>query len=60
MIAMHETAPGGFTPIAGPLTKAQQHEWRIDILRPLWLEQVDQTKVALDVLAAAQPATATA
>jgi hypothetical protein len=55
MIAMHEAAPGGFTPIAGPLTKAQQHEWRIDILRPLWLEQVEQTKVALDVLAATQP-----
>jgi hypothetical protein len=58
MIAMHEAAPDGFTPIAGPLTKAQQHEWRIDILRPLWLEQVEQTRVALDVLAAAQPARA--
>ena len=58
MIALHEAAPGGFTPIAGPLTSAQEHEWRIDILRPLWLEQVEQTKVALQVLAAAQPATA--
>ncbi|MGA1660481.1 MAG: NAD(P)/FAD-dependent oxidoreductase, partial [Candidatus Nanopelagicales bacterium] len=60
MIALHEAAPGGFTPIAGPLSQAQPHEWRIDILRPLWLEQVEQTKVALQVLAAAQPATASA
>lgn len=60
MIALHESSPDGFTPIAGPLTQAQSHEWRIDILRPLWLEQVEQTKVALQVLAAAQPATATA
>jgi hypothetical protein len=45
-------------PIAGPLTQAQSHEWRIDILRPLWLDQVEQTKVALSVLAASQPASA--
>jgi hypothetical protein len=58
MIAIHETSPEGFVPIAGPLTQAQDHEWRIDILRPLWLEQVEQTKVALQVLAASQPARA--
>lgn len=56
MIAIHESSPSGFVPIAGPLTQAQEHEWRIDILRPLWLDQVEQTKVALRVLAAAQPA----
>ena len=54
MIAIHESSPGGFVPIAGPLTQAQEHEWRIDIVRPLWLEQVEQTKVALQVLAASQ------
>lgn len=54
MIALHEASPTGFTPIAGPLTQAQAHEWRIDILRPLWLDQVEQTKVALGVLAASQ------
>ncbi len=55
MIAIHESSPSGFVPIAGPLTQAQSHEWRIDILRPLWLDQVEQTKVALRVLAASQP-----
>ena len=60
MIAIHESSPGGFAPIAGPLTKAQSHEWRIDILRPLWLEQVEQTKVALQVLAASQAVGASA
>jgi hypothetical protein len=55
MIAIHESSPSGFVPIAGPLTQAQSHEWRIDILRPLWLDQVEQTKVALGVLAASQP-----
>jgi hypothetical protein len=60
MITMHESSPTGFVPIAGPLTQAQQHEWRIDILRPLWLEQVEQTKVALQVLAASQPVGASA
>ena len=58
MIAIHESSPSGFVPIAGPLTQAQSHEWRIDILRPLWLDQVEQTKVALSVLAASQPASA--
>jgi hypothetical protein len=56
MIALHEQARDGFTPIAGPLTKAQPHEWRIDILRHLWLEQVEQTKVALEVLASSREA----
>ena len=54
MIALHEAADGGFMPIAGPLTQAQEHEWRIDILRPLWLDQVQQTSVALQVLLASQ------
>jgi hypothetical protein len=58
MIAIHESSASGFVPIAGPLTQAQSHEWRIDILRPLWLDQVEQTKVALSVLAASQPASA--
>jgi hypothetical protein len=49
MIAMHEAA-GGFHPIAGPLGQVQPHEWRIDILRHLWLEQVEQTKAALQLL----------
>jgi cation diffusion facilitator CzcD-associated flavoprotein CzcO len=56
MIAIHESSASGFVPIAGPLTQAQSHEWRIDILRPLWLDQVEQTKVALRLLAASQPA----
>jgi len=56
MIAIHESSSSGFVPIAGPLTQAQSHEWRIDILRPVWLAQVEQTKVALSVLAASQPA----
>ena len=51
MIALHESAPGGFRPIAGPLTASQEHEWRIDILRHVWLEQVDRTHAALDLLA---------
>ncbi|MFM7211533.1 MAG: flavin-containing monooxygenase, partial [Actinomycetota bacterium] len=55
MIAMHEKA-GGFLPIAGPLTKLQPHEWRIDILRPLWLDQVEQTKSALAFLESTQAA----
>ena len=55
MIALHEAA-GGFVPIAEPLTTAQAHESRIDILRPLWLEQVEQTKVALQMLASARDA----
>ena len=56
MIAIHESSSSGFVPSAGPLTQAQSHEWRIDILRPVWLAQVEQTKVALSVLAASQPA----
>ncbi|MFM7597510.1 MAG: flavin-containing monooxygenase [Actinomycetota bacterium] len=55
MIAIHEGA-GGFLPIAGPLTKLQPHEWRIDILRPLWLDQVEQTKSALAFLESTQDA----
>ena len=55
MIALHEAA-GGFVPIAEPLTAAQAHESRIDILRPVWLEQVEQTKVALQMLASARDA----
>jgi hypothetical protein len=55
MIAIHAASPTGFVPIAGPLTQAQEHEWRIDILRPVWLAQVEQTKVALQVIAASQP-----
>ena len=55
MITIHESSPTGFVPIAGPLTQAQEHEWRIDILRPVWLAQVEQTKVALQVIAASQP-----
>jgi hypothetical protein len=51
MIALHESTPGGFRPIAGPLTASQEHEWRIDILRHVWLEQVDRTHAALDLLA---------
>lgn len=50
MIAMHEAAPDGFRPIAGPLTASQEHEWRIDILRHVWLEQVDRTHDALRLL----------
>ena len=50
MIALHEAAPGGFRPIAGPLTQRQEHEWRIDILRHLWLDQVEATKQALAYL----------
>ena len=50
MIKLHEAA-GGFRPIAGPLTKTQEHEWRIDILRPIWLDQVAATKTALALLA---------
>lgn len=50
MIAMHEAAPDGFRPIAGPLTASQEHEWRIDILRHIWLEQVDRTHAALRLL----------
>jgi len=50
MIALHEAAPGGFRPIAGPLTRTQEHEWRIDILRHLWLGQVDDTRKALELL----------
>ena len=55
MIALHESADG-FLPIAGPLTQLQPHEWRIDILRPLWLDQVEQTKSALAFLASTQSA----
>ncbi len=50
MIALHEAAPDGFRPIAGPLTQRQEHEWRIDILRHLWLDQVEATKQALGYL----------
>jgi hypothetical protein len=50
MIALHEKTPGGFRPIAGPLTRTQEHEWRIDILRHLWLGQVDDTRKALELL----------
>jgi thioredoxin reductase len=50
MIAMHEAAEGGFRPIAGPLTRLQTPEWRIDIIRHLWLDQVDATHRALEVL----------
>jgi len=50
MIALHESSAGGFRPLAGPLTSSQEHEWRIDILRHIWLEQVDRTNDALELL----------
>ena len=59
MIRLHQNS-GGFQPIAGPLEKLQDQEWRIDILRPIWLEQVEHTKSALSFLADSQKAPVTA
>ena len=50
MVKLHEQA-GGFRPIAAPLEKLQEKEWRVDILRPIWLEQVENTKAALAFMA---------
>ena len=54
MVRLHELA-GGFRPIAGPLEKLQEKEWRIDILRPIWLDQVEHTKTALSIMAEVKP-----
>jgi hypothetical protein len=53
MARLHEQA-GGFRAIAGPLEKLQEKEWRIDILRPIWLDQVEHTKTALSIMAEVQ------
>jgi hypothetical protein len=56
MVRLHEQA-GGYRAIAGPLEKLQEKEWRIDILRPIWLEQVEHTKTALSIMSEVQKET---
>lgn len=55
MIALHEAEPGGFRAIAGPLTAAQQPLSGIDMLPPRWVEEVQRTHMALDLLGAEVP-----
>jgi hypothetical protein len=51
MIRLHESSANGTASIAGTLAASQEPEWRIDILRPLWFDQVDSTRKILTDLA---------
>lgn len=48
MIALHEAEADGFTPVAGYLDQLQTADDRIDIVRPIWLEQLADTERLLD------------
>ncbi|MGW9111774.1 flavin-containing monooxygenase [Microbacterium sp. NPDC055683] len=53
MMELHERS-GGFAPVAGYLAGLQEAEDRIDIVRAVWNEQLDDTHRLLDAFAAAR------
>ena len=48
MIALHEAAADGFAGVAGYLGRLQEDEDRIDIVRAVWLKQLEDTERLLD------------
>lgn len=46
MLKLHERA-GGTAPVSQTLTEVQEPEWRVDILRPIWFDQISDTKEVL-------------
>jgi hypothetical protein len=53
MAKLHEADPRGWTEITSRFMETDEREWRIDIIRPLWMEQVEQTRRRLLQLALA-------
>jgi len=51
MLQLHETAPGGFAPIADYLSRLQEPDDRIDIVRVTWLAQLADTERLLEAFA---------
>ncbi len=47
MVKLHESSKSGVAPVAQTLAKVQEKEWRVDILRPIWFEQIEHTKAVL-------------
>ncbi|QDE36023.1 NAD(P)/FAD-dependent oxidoreductase [Microbacterium foliorum] len=58
LIALHEADPAGFAGIAEYLGGLQDAEHRIDIVRAIWNEQLDDTARLLDAFVAARTAPA--
>ncbi|MEI6405188.1 MAG: NAD(P)-binding domain-containing protein [Actinomycetes bacterium] len=54
MVQIHRASGKGYVPLTDHLDKSQEREWRIDILRPIWLDQVADTHVKLDAIALGQ------
>jgi hypothetical protein len=48
MIALHEAAADGFAGVGGYLGRLQEDEDRIDIVRAVWLKQLEDTERLLD------------
>jgi len=44
MARLHAADPRGWTRVCGRFMETDEREWRIDILRPTWLEQVERTR----------------
>ena len=47
MAKLHEKHPKGVAPVAQTLANVQEKEWRVDILRPIWFDQIENTKAVL-------------
>jgi hypothetical protein len=47
MAKLHEKNPKGVAPVAQTLANVQEKEWRVDILRPIWFDQIENTKAVL-------------
>ena len=50
MLKLHENSPTGVAPVAATLAETQEPEWRVDILRPIWFDQIEHTKTVLKVM----------
>ena len=51
MLQLHEAAPGGFAPVAEYLSRLQEPDDRIDIVRVTWLAQLADTERLLEAFA---------
>jgi hypothetical protein len=51
MIKLHERSQTGTAPVAETLAATQEPEWRVDILRPIWFDQIADTKEILTKMA---------
>ncbi len=51
MIKLHERSATGTAPVQETLAASQEPEWRVDILRPIWFDQIADTKEILTKMA---------